>query len=282
MADIPVLHPVSTTSASAAAWRGFIACILSTTHLDRQTFRSRPLDEPLRVVCANVTYRSADGVNRADSVVACPELNLCPRTSSTNAANPQLEKLDPMHAERSFALQLASAFIASFALLVASPTSGIAQTVVAAAASDVGIAGFDDYKPPLSRQQTAVIQMVQQTAPVQQAPVQHPVRVPETVLDKQNKLAAMEAYDQQLLAADGYRATARLDYGKCNGGPPTRLVDPGLHYHSTSTCIEYAAVVTSGAKAGQHVHIYVQHHGVPDDITDTKFTAVEGPALPAN
>jgi hypothetical protein len=92
----------------------------------------------------------------------------------------------------------------------------------------------------------------------------------------------MEAYDQQLLAADGYRATARLDYGKCNGGPPTGLVDPGKHYHSTSTCIEYAAVVTSSAKAGQHVHIYVQHRGVSDDITDTKFTAVEGPALPTN
>jgi hypothetical protein len=190
-----------------------------------------------------------------------------------------------MHAARSFALQLASAFIASFALEVASPTPGTAQTVgvfsVATAASVVGIAGFDNYKPPLSQRQTAVTQMVQQTPQVQQAPAQHPVRVPETVLDKQNKLAAMEAYDQQLLAADGYKATARLDYGKCNDGPPTRLVDPGLHYHSTSTCFEYAADVTSGAKAGQHVHIYVQHHGVPDDLTDTKFTAVEGPALPA-
>ena len=92
----------------------------------------------------------------------------------------------------------------------------------------------------------------------------------------------MEAYDQSLLAADGYKATARLDYGNCNSGPPTGLVDPGMHYHSTSTCIEYAAVVTSGAHAGQHEHIYVQHHGVSDDITDTKFTALEGPALPAN
>jgi hypothetical protein len=92
----------------------------------------------------------------------------------------------------------------------------------------------------------------------------------------------MEAYDQDLLAGDGYKATARLDYGNCNGDPPTGLVDPGLHYHSTSTCIEYAAVVTSGANAGQHVHIYVQHHGVAGDVTDTKFTAREGPALPAN
>jgi len=65
-----------------------------------------------------------------------------------------------MRAERSFALQLGSAFIASFALLVAGPTSGTAQTVgvftVAAAASVVGIAGYDNYKPPLSQQQTAV------------------------------------------------------------------------------------------------------------------------------
>lgn len=53
--------------------------------------------------------------------------------------------------------------------------------------------------------------------------------------------------------------------GNCNGGPPTD-----------------AAVVTANAKAGQHVHIYVQHHGVSDDITDSKFTAVEGPALPTN
>jgi len=191
-----------------------------------------------------------------------------------------------MHAERSFALQLASASIASFALLVASPTSGTAQTVgvfpVATAASIVGIAGYDNYKLPLSQQQTTVAQTVQQTAPVQQAPVQHAVRSPETVSEKQSKLAAMEAYDQSLLAADGYKATARLDYGNCNSGPPTGLVDPGMHYHSTSTCIEYAAVVTSGAHAGQHVHIYVQHHGVSDDITDTKFTALEGPALPAN
>ncbi len=191
-----------------------------------------------------------------------------------------------MHAERSFALQAASAFIASLALLVASPTSGTAQTfgvfTAATAGSVVGIAGYDNYKPPLSRQQTAVIQTVQQTAPVQPAPVQHAVRAPETVSEKQSKLAAMEAYDQELLAADGYKATARLDYGKCNGGPPTGLVDPGKHYHSTSTCIEYAAVVTSSANAGQHVHIYVQHHGVSDDRTDTKFTAVVGPALPAN
>ncbi len=141
-----------------------------------------------------------------------------------------------MRAERSIALQLGSAFIASFALLVASPKSGTAQTVG-----------------------------------------QHAVRAPETVSEKQSKLAAMEAYDQELLAADGYKATARLDYGECNGGPPTRLVDPGKHYHSTSTCIEYAAVVTSNGHAGQHVHIYVQHHGVSDDITDTKFTAVQGP-----
>jgi hypothetical protein len=191
-----------------------------------------------------------------------------------------------MHAERSFALQLGSAFIASFALLVAGPTSGTAQTVgvftVAAAASVVGIAGYDNYKPPLSQQQTAVTQTAQQTAPVQQAPVPHAVRAPETVSEKQSKLAAMEAYDQSLLAADGYKATARLDYGKCNGGPPTGLVDPGMHYHSTSTCIEYAAVVTSSAHAGQHVHIYVQHDGVSDDRTDTKFNALVGPALPAN
>ena len=55
-----------------------------------------------------------------------------------------------MHAERSFALQLGSALIASFALLVASTTSVTAQTVgvftVATAASVVGIAGYDNYK----------------------------------------------------------------------------------------------------------------------------------------
>ena len=153
---------------------------------------------------------------------------------------------------------------------------------VAGAASVVGIAGYDNYKPPLSQQQTAVTQTVQQTAPVQQAPVPQAVDAPEMASEKQAKLAAMEAYDQFLLAGDGYKATARLDYGKCNGGPPTGLVDPGLHYHSTSTCIEYAAVVTLGAHAGQHVHIYVQHHGVSGDPTDSKFTALPGPALLAN
>ena len=153
---------------------------------------------------------------------------------------------------------------------------------VAAAASVLGIAGYGNYKPSLSQQQTALTQTVQQTAPVQQAPVQQAVNAPETASEKQAKLAAMEAYDQYMLAADGYKATARLDYGNCNSGPPTRLVDPGLHYHSTSTCIEYAAVVTSGANAGQHVHIYVQHHGVSGDPTDTKFTALKVLALPAN
>jgi hypothetical protein len=148
---------------------------------------------------------------------------------------------------------------------------------VAATASVVGIAGYDNYKPPLSQQQTAVIQTVQQTAPVQQA-----VRAPETTSEKQAKLAAMEASDLFMLAAHGYKATARLDYGNCNGSPPTRLVDPGLHYHSTSTCIEYAAVVTSGANAGRHVHIYVQHRGVSGDVTDSEFTSLKGPALPAN
>ena len=153
---------------------------------------------------------------------------------------------------------------------------------VAAAASVVGIAGHDNYKPPPSQQQTAVTQTVQQTAPVQQAPVQQAVKAPETTSEKQAKLAAMEASDQFMLAGDGYKATARLDYGNCNGGPPTGLVDPGLHYHGTSTCIEYAAVVTSGANAGQHVHIYVQHHGVSGDPTDSQFTSLKGPALPAN
>jgi hypothetical protein len=148
---------------------------------------------------------------------------------------------------------------------------------VAAAASVLGMAGYDNYKPPLSQQQTAVTQTVQQTAPVQPA-----VNLPETASEKQAKLAAMEAYDQDLLAGDGYKATARLDYGECNGSPPTGLFDPGRHYHSTSTCIEYAAVVTSGAHTGQHVHIYVQHHGVPGDSSDSKFTALPGPALPAN
>ena len=153
---------------------------------------------------------------------------------------------------------------------------------VAAAASVAGMAGYDNHKPPLSQQQTAVAQAAQQSAPVQPAPVQQAVKVAETASEKQSKLAAMEAYDQELLAAAGYKATARLDYGNCNGGPPTGLVDPGLHYHSTSTCIEYAAVVTSGANAGQNVHIYVQHHGVSGDVTDSEFTATKGPALPAN
>jgi hypothetical protein len=139
----------------------------------------------------------------------------------------------------------------------------------AAAASVAGIAGYDYYKPPLSQQQTAVTQKVQQTAPVQQAPVQQPVDAPDPASEKQAKLAAMEAYDQYLLAAYVYKATARLDYGSCNAGPPTGLVDPGMHYHGTSTCIEYAAVVTSGANAGQHVRIYVQYHGVSGDPTDT-------------
>ncbi len=72
------------------------------------------LAEPLRVVCANVTYQSAGRVNRSESVVKCRELNLRPRISSTNAAkDPQLEGLDPMRAERAFALQLGSAFIAN-------------------------------------------------------------------------------------------------------------------------------------------------------------------------
>jgi hypothetical protein len=153
----------------------------------------------------------------------------------------------------------------------------VGVSTLAAAASVVGIAGCDNHRLPQSQQQTAVTQTVQQTAPVQQA-----VDAPETDSEKYAKLANMEAYDQNLLAASGYKATARLDYGSCNAGPPTGLVDPGMHYHSTSTCIEYAADVISGANAGQHVHIYVQHHGVSGDTTDTKFTALMGPALPAN
>ncbi len=146
---------------------------------------------------------------------------------------------------------------------------------VAAAAAAVGIAGCDNHRLLQSQQQTA--QTVQPTAPVQQA-----VLPPETDSEKYAKLANMEAYDQNLLAAHGYRATERLDYGMCNEGAPTVLADRGMHYHSTSTCIEYAAVVTSGANAGQHVHIYMQHHGVAGDTSDTQFTAVMGPAQPAN
>jgi hypothetical protein len=162
------------------------------------------------------------------------------------------------------------------------PRKFVSVFTVAAAASVVGVAHYDNVKPPLSQQQTAATQTVQQTVQVQQAPVQQAVKAPEMTSEKQAKLAAMEASDQFMMAADGYKATARLDYGSCNGGPPTRLVDPGLHYHGTSTCIEYAAVVASGANAGQHVHIYVQHHGVSGDPTDTEFTSLKGPALPAN
>ena len=152
---------------------------------------------------------------------------------------------------------------------------------VAAAASVVGIAGYDNYNPSLSQRPTAVTRMVQQSAPVQQAQVEQAV-APETLSEKQSKLATMEASDQELLATHGYKATARLDYGRCNGGAPIHLIDLGFHYHSTSTCIEYAAILNSGANAGQHVHIYVQHRGVPGDRTDTEFTALKGPALPAN
>ena len=159
---------------------------------------------------------------------------------------------------------------------------------MAAAAGAVGLAGCDNHESSAPQQQTAVTQTVQQTAPVQeQAPVQQAVETPDASNEKQAKLAAMEAYDQQLLLADGYKATARLDYGNGRGNPPTGLLDPGLHYHGTSTCIEYAAVINgpvapAGFQVGQHVHIYVQHHGVSGDLTHTKFTAQRGPALPAN
>ena len=55
-------------------------------HRSIELMLSVVLAEAHRVVCANVTYRSADRVNRSDYVVACRELNLRPRTSSTNAA----------------------------------------------------------------------------------------------------------------------------------------------------------------------------------------------------
>ncbi len=163
----------------------------------------------------------------------------------------------------------------------------LAGVITVAAAA--GLAGCANHKSSAPQQQTAVTQTVQQTAPVpdEAAPAQQAVNTPDTLAEKQAKLAVMEAYDQQLLLADGYKATARLDYGKCSGNPPTGLLDPGMHYHGTSTCIEYAAVVNGpiappGFQVGQHVHIYVQHRGVPGDVTHTKFTAQRGPALPVN
>jgi hypothetical protein len=53
-------------SASAAAWRSFMACILSSIHLSRRTFRSRPLDQPPGMNGANVqvAHRPPDSVNR--------------------------------------------------------------------------------------------------------------------------------------------------------------------------------------------------------------------------
>src|SRR5271170_2735101 len=91
------------------------------------------------------------------------------------------------------------------------------------------------------------------------APVLQAIKTPDTLAEQQSKLAAMEAYDQELLPADGYKAAARLDYGSGNGNPPTGLLDPGLHYHGTATCIEYAAVVNGpvappGFQVGQRVH----------------------------
>jgi hypothetical protein len=114
---------------------------------------------------------------------------------------------------------------------------------VAAAAGVVGLAGCDSHRSSAPQQQTAATQTFQQTAPIQQtAPVQQDVNTSDTFPEQQAKLATMEATDQQLLLADGYKAT-RLDYGNGSGNPPTGLLDPGLHYHGTSTCIEYAAVV---------------------------------------
>jgi hypothetical protein len=84
-----------------------------------------------------------------------------------------------------------------------------------AAAGVVGLAGCDKHKSSALKQQTAVTRTVRQTRPVQQAP--------DTAIEKQAKLAAMEAYDQHLLATDGYKATARLDYGNCSGSEPTRI-----------------------------------------------------------
>ena len=74
-------------SASAAAWRSFMACILSSIHLSRQTFRSRPLDQPPGMNGANVqvAHRPPDSVNRP---------NVCRRSPSVTAVWAWRDKID--------------------------------------------------------------------------------------------------------------------------------------------------------------------------------------------
>jgi hypothetical protein len=53
-----------------------MACILSTIHLDRQTLRSRPLDQPLCMAGADVqvAHRPPDSVNRPNVYRRAPSV----------------------------------------------------------------------------------------------------------------------------------------------------------------------------------------------------------------
>jgi hypothetical protein len=80
-------HETVAKAASAAACRGFMACILSTIYLDRQTFRSRPLDQPTAMNSANVqvAHRPPDSVNRP---------NVCRRTPSVTAVSAGCDEMN--------------------------------------------------------------------------------------------------------------------------------------------------------------------------------------------
>jgi hypothetical protein len=76
--------------ASAAAWPGFMACILSTMYLDCQTLRSRPLDQPLRMNGANVqvAHRPPDSVNRPNVRRRAPSV------TAVSAGNIEVDRRD--------------------------------------------------------------------------------------------------------------------------------------------------------------------------------------------
>jgi hypothetical protein len=64
-----------------------MACILSTIYLDRQTFRSRPLDQPPGMNGANVqiAHRPPDSVNRP---------NVCRRAASITAVSARCDEVN--------------------------------------------------------------------------------------------------------------------------------------------------------------------------------------------
>ena len=103
-----------------------MACILSSIHLSRRTFRSRPLDQPPGMNGANVqvAHRPPDSVNRPN--VCRKSENSPPATAARKLSTDSFTAVGSMHTAR---FDQAAAFLPNGNVLISGGEDGSGNTL---------------------------------------------------------------------------------------------------------------------------------------------------------